>query len=296
MTLEAPISEIDMKKIKQHVQEKTGFDLSYFKPTFLSRRVNVRMKVLHVKSGSEYAKLLHSNPEEINSLYDSLSINVTKFFRDLPVWTMFSKKILPRLEQNLNGNNTIRIWSSGCASGEEAYSIAIMFHEYFENSDYKIKIIATDINADLLNIAKKGIYSSEEIKGLDPEIKRKYFKKLQSDKYQINKDIRNTISFHTGDIVTFPVSYLDVIFCRNLLIYYGKDAQDLIFKKFHQVLKETRFLVLGIDESMLGHKVSKSFMPIFPRERIYQKRSSRDMLSSFITENTKWVMVFLLVS
>ena len=191
MTLEAPISEIDMKNIKQHVQEKTGFDLSYFKPTFLSRRVNVRMKVLHVNSGSEYAKLLRSNPEEINSLYDSLSINVTKFFRDLPVWTVFSKKILPRLEQNLNGNKTIRIWSSGCASGEEAYSIAIMFHEYFENSDYKTKIIATDINSDLLNVAKKGIYSGEEIKGLDPEIKRKYFNKLSNGKYQINKDIRN---------------------------------------------------------------------------------------------------------
>lgn len=283
MTLETPISEIDIEKIKEHFQEKTGFDLSYFKPTFLSRRVNVRMKVLDVKSCSEYTKLLFSNPEEINSLYDSLSINVTRFFRDKPVWTTFSKKILPNLEQNLNDNYAIRIWSSGCASGEEAYSIAIMFHEYFDNSNYKIKIIATDINSDLLNTAKKGIYSSEKVKGLDPEIIRKYFTKIQNNNYQVNKKIRDSISFHTGDIVTFPISYLDVIFCRNLLIYYEKDTQDLIFKKFHKVLKETRFMVLGIDESMLGRKISKSFMPIFPRERIYQKRPSRDMLSSFIT-------------
>ncbi len=96
--------------------------------------------------------------------------------------------------------------------------------------------------------------------------------------------IKDLVSFHLGDIVTYPLSFLDVIFCRNLLIYYSKDSQNLILKKFHKVLKENKFLVLGMDESMLGHKIANLFLPIFPRERIYQKLSSTDVLSSIISE------------
>jgi chemotaxis protein methyltransferase CheR len=135
-----------------------------------------------------------------------------------------------------------------------------------------------------LQQAKKGVYTSDILINVDPVLIKKYFSKIGSDQFKANKKIRDLISFHVGDIVTFPVSYLDVIFCRNLLIYYSKNAQDLILKKFSNVLKENKFLVLGMDESMIGHKVSKSFLSLYPRERIYQKRSATDMLSSFILE------------
>ncbi len=284
MTLEDPISALDIKKIKDKVHDKTGFNLSYFKPTFLSRRINVRMNVLHITTGSEYANLLQNEPDEINSLYDSLSINVTKFYRNKHVWKTFSSNIIPKLLNSSKINNTIRVWSAGCATGEEPYSIAIMFSEALKNTNYKIKIIATDINFQLLQDAKKGVYSFNTLQNLDPNLIKSYFTKEGKHQYKVNKKIKDLVSFHLGDIVTYPLSFLDVIFCRNLLIYYSKDSQNLILKKFHQVLKENKFLVLGMDESMLGHKIANSFLPIFPRERIYQKLSSTDVLSSIISE------------
>jgi len=284
MTLEDPISALDVEKIKDKVHDKTGFDLSYFKPVFLSRRINVRMNVLHITTGSEYANLLQNEPDEINSLYDSLSINVTKFYRNKYIWKTFSSNIIPKLLNSSKINNTIRVWSAGCATGEEPYSIAIMFSEALKNTNYKIKIIATDINFQLLQDAKKGVYSFNTLQNLDPNLIKSYFTKEGKHQYKVNKKIKDLVSFHLGDIVTYPLSYLDVIFCRNLLIYYSKDTQNLILKKFHQVLKENEFLVLGMDESMLGHKIAYSFLPIFPRERIYQKLSSTDVLSSIISE------------
>jgi chemotaxis methyl-accepting protein methylase len=286
MTLQEPIPEFDLKKIKDHVRVQTGFNLSYFKPSFLTRRINVRMKVLNITSGSEYAKLLKTEPDELHSLYDSLSINVTKFYRDKQVWNTFSANILPILLKSSQPNDTIRICSSGCATGEESYSLAIMFYEAFKNTDINLRIIATDINSVLLRTARKGEYTSDILENVDPVLIKKYFFKIGSDKFRVNKKIRDLISFHVGDIVTFPVSYLDVIFCRNLLIYYSKDTQGLILKKFSNELKENKFLVLGMDESMIGHKVSKSFLTLYPRERIYQKRSATDMLSSFISKPT----------
>jgi len=242
------------------------------------------MNVLHITTGSEYANLLQNEPDEINSLYDSLSINVTKFYRNKYVWKTFSTNIIPKLLNSPKINNTIRIWSAGCATGEEPYSLAIMFSEVLKNTNYKIKIIATDINFQLLQDAKKGVYSFNTLQNLDPNLINSYFTKEGKHQYKINKKIKDLVTFHLGDIVTYPLSYLDVIFCRNLLIYYSKDSQNLILKKFHQVLKENEFLVLGMDESMLGHKIANSFLPIFPRERIYQKLSSTDVLSSFISE------------
>ena len=284
MTLEDPISALDIKKIKDKVHDKTGFNLSYFKPTFLSRRINVRMNVLHITTGSEYANLLQNESDEINSLYDSLSINVTKFYRNKHIWETFSSNIIPKLLNSSKINNTIRVWSAGCATGEEPYSIAIMFSEALKNTNYKIKIIATDINSQLLQDAKKGVYSFNTLQNLDPNLIKSYFTKEGKHHYKVNKKIKDLVTFQLGDIVTYPLSYLDVILCRNLLIYYSKDSQNLILKKFHQVLNENKFLVLGMDESMLGHKIANSFLPIFPRERIYQKLSSTDVLSSIISE------------
>jgi chemotaxis protein methyltransferase CheR len=159
-----------------------------------------------------------------------------------------------------------------------------MFSEALKNTNYKIKIIATDINFQLLQDAKKGVYSFNTLQNLDPNLIKSYFTKEGKHQYKVNKKIKDLVTFHLGDIVTYPLSYLDVIFCRNLLIYYSKDSQNSILKKFYQVLKENEFLVLGMDESMLGHKIANSFLPIFPRERIYQKLSSTDVLSSIISE------------
>ena len=287
MTLEVAISEKDLNEIKECVLNRRGMDLSYFKPAFLARRINVRMKMLNITSSSEYASLLNSNPDEISSLYDSLSINVTKFYRDKKVWQVFSNNAVPKLKEIAKPSDTIRIWSCGCASGEEAYSLAIMFNEAFKSSEQKFKILATDINLHALKHARRGIYTYDNLKNLDSILISKYFKKIGTNEYQVIDKLKDLVSFNLGDITTFPASYLDVVFCRNLLIYYGRDAQDLIFKKFYTVLKPNRFLVLGMDETLWGHKFENSFLPISSRERIYQKKSQTDSISEAILGDKK---------
>ncbi len=272
MTVNISISDKDLKEITEFVQKKRGLDLSYFKPAFLTRRIGVRMQMLNMTSSSQYAQLLNSDLNEVGSLYDSLSINVTRFYRDKQVWQIFGNKIIPNLLKDSKISEKLRIWSCGCASGEEPYSLAIMFSESLDNPKNKIKIQATDINSRALQTALKGIYSIDNLKNLDSMLITKYFKKIDSTKFQVIEKIKDLVSFNLADITTFPVSYLDVIFCRNLLIYYGKEAQDLIFKKFHIVLKPNRYLVLGMDETLWGHKLQNSFLSLHPKDRIYQKK------------------------
>ena len=286
MKLDTSISEQDLKEIIEFVQNQRGIDLSYFKPAFLTRRINVRMLMLNIHSSSEYSNLLNSDPNEVGELYDSLSINVTKFYRDKQVWQTFAKKAIPDLLNSIKSSETIRIWSCGCASGEEPYSLAIMFTEALKHTKHNFKILATDINSHALKIAREGTYSLENLRNLDSILITKYFKKI-NNKYQIRDEIKNLVSFNLGDITKFPASYLDVVFCRNLLIYYGIDAQDLIFKKFLTVLKNNRYLVLGMDETLWGHKFQNSFVPISPRERIY-KKTSEDFTSTFTKENSNF--------
>jgi len=282
LTIEISISEKDLKEITEFVQKKRGLDLSYFKPAFLSRRIGVRMKMLNMTNSSKYAELLNSDLNEVGTLYDSLSINVTKFYRDKKVWQIFGKKIIPELLKDNTSNEKLRIWSCGCASGEESYSLAIMFSEAYQNPINKFKIIATDINSKAIQHARAGIYTSDNLKNLDALLITKYFEKTNDGNYEIIDEIKDLVSFNLADITTFPISYLDLIFCRNLLIYYGKDAQDLIFKKFHTVLKPNRYLVLGMDETLWGHKLQNSFSSLNPRDRIYQKKLSAEKVSNII--------------
>jgi len=287
MTLEVSISDKDLNEIKEFVLKKRGMDLSYFKLVFLARRINVRMKMLNITSSSEYVIHMGSDPDEISSLYDSLSINVTKFYRDKKVWQVFTNNVIPMLRDLAKPSDTIRIWSCGCASGEEAYSLAIMFSESFKNTDQKFKIWATDINSHAIKNARKGIYAYDNLKNIDSLLISKYFKKIAPYEYLVIDKIKDLVSFNIGDITTFPASYLDVVFCRNLLIYYGKEAQDLIFKKIYTVLKSKRFLVLGMDETLWGHKFENSFLPTSSRERIYQKKTSTEPTSEIITGDKK---------
>lgn len=280
MTLEFSISDEDLKEITAFVHKKRGLDLSYFKPAFLSRRIGVRMKMLNMTNSSQYAELLNSDINEIGTLYDSLSINVTKFYRDKQVWQVFGNKIIPKLLKDTNPNEKLRIWSCGCASGEEPYSLAIMFSEALKNPINKFKIIATDINSNALQHAHTGNYTLDNLKNLDPLLITKYFQKTNDGNYKIIDKIKDLVSFNLADITTFPISYLDVIFCRNLLIYYGKDAQDLIFKKFYTVLKPNGYLVLGMDETLWRHKLQNSFLSLNSRDRIYQKKLPLELKSN----------------
>ncbi len=257
-----------MLLIEKIMQIKTGKDLHQFKRPFLNRRINARMRAVGVRDGSEYAKLLESDSVEPSILFKSFSINVTEFYRDSFVWDCMSLKIIPQILKN---NTTLQVWSAGCASGEEPYSLAILLSEVIGTKNVKFNIIATDISIDAINRAKKGQYVSQSLKNLTPSIIAKYFTPINNDTYRINESVKQFVTFQQGDIMSFPVEHVNLITCRNVLIYYDKPAQELVFKKFHKTLNDDGYLVIGQDETMMGAASGKSFSCILPRERIYSK-------------------------
>ncbi len=237
------------------------------------------MRILDISDYSEYATVLKNERQEFEELFASLSINVTNFFRDFMVYDKFKSLVLPKLISDIDKQNKIRVWSAGCASGEEAYSLAIMFTPaVWEANNLGIEIIANDINKKAIEHAKNGKYPAKSVEQLPKDITARNFQKITNGEnnveYEIIPSIKNLVTFKVEDILSNDAKHFDVIFCRNVLIYYEKEAQELIMTKFHHCLKESGYLVLGMDETMLGRKCEKLFNPLMARERIYQKIST----------------------
>lgn len=257
--------------------ESYGLDISQYKVNFIKRRLDRRMRILDMKDYSEYALFLKKERKEFEEFFMSLSINVTDFFRDSVVYKNFKSFIIPKILDSIQGDK-VRIWSAGCASGEEPYSIAISFMRSIDKfSNSSIEIIANDISGNALEHAQNGIYPAASIEKLPSDIISKYFQKAvtgEKTEYEIDASIKDLVTFKKCDILSLNVRQLDAIFCRNVLIYYERVAQELIMNKFYQSLKDSGYLVLGMDETMLGKKCEKLFYPLMARERIYQKISS----------------------
>lgn len=266
-------SEHEMSLIKKHIRDNAGVNLENFKTPFLVRRINARMMAKGVKEGSEYAQLLAEDPIEALTFYKSLSINVTQCYRDPAVWNIFATEIVPQIVSRAVSGQTIRIWSAGCATGQEPYSLAMMFHDAIDSKNLKFKIIATDMNKVAINIAKSGKYEAKSLKNIPAILFPKYIHKLDDNLFQIREDLQKSIQFEVDDILSQNIDSLDVIMCRNLLIYYGKEAQEMLFKKFFSALNHNGYLILGMDETMIGTEGTKLFRATNPRQRIYQKIS-----------------------
>lgn len=264
------ISDADIEIIKEQMLQNIGTDLSDFKTPFLLRRINTRMMAKGIREGSEYAKLLSGDPLESLKLYNSFSINVTEYFRDPKVWGTFASEIIPQILKQAK-TDSIKIWSAGCATGQEAYSLAILFKESLENKKINFEIIATDMNKVSIGIAKVGLYDEKSLKKIPTWLIPKYFEKTDDGLWLVRDDLKKNVKFILGDVLTCQLEPLDVIVCRNLLIYYSKSAQELLFKKFSKSLKSGGFVVLGMDETMIGTEGVKLFSAIFPRERIFKK-------------------------
>jgi chemotaxis protein methyltransferase CheR len=225
------------------------------------------MRAIGVQDGSEYAMLLKSDSNEPSLLFKSFSINVTEFYRDAFVWQCLYSQIIPQiLRTNVP---PFKIWSAGCASGEEPYSLAILLKEAIGTRNLKFNVIATDINTEALQQAKKGQYNSATLKNLSSELIKKYFIKVNDDRFDVNDELKQLVNFEQEDILSFQINKVNLITCRNVLIYYDKSAQELIFKKFHNILIKNGYLVIGQDETMMGVSSAKLFSCILPRERIY---------------------------
>ncbi|MCS7098541.1 MAG: protein-glutamate O-methyltransferase CheR [Candidatus Methanomethyliaceae archaeon] len=250
--------EFEMKLLNKTL-EKQGIFLPNFKTDFIIRRVQIRMMLTGCKNIIDYCNLLSNNPKEIKNLLECTFINVSEFFRDPPLWNKL-REIIPIIKP-------MKIWSVGCSCGEEPYSLAILLLEAgIENA----KIIATDIDEEALNLAIYGRYSDKEMNNVPTHILNKYFQK-ENDGFIISQKLKKIIKFIKHDITRdAPFLNCDMILCRNLLIYFSKEVQDIILKKLWHSLKEEGIFIIGMSE-VLDSKWMSYFTPYDLKLRIYRK-------------------------
>lgn len=252
------------------LRSASGVDFGHYKQNTVMRRIKRRMVVHNVEDLADYVLLLHGNPAELQALYVDMLINVTSFFREPEAFEFLARKAFPQLTANHPA--TLRIWVPGCSTGEEAYSIAICALEFLSSaqSDIAIQLLATDISEKALEKARRGRYTETELSGVSPERLSRFFTKVDGD-YQINKSIREVCVFARQNVIKDPpFSRLDLISCRNLLIYLEKSVQRRLIPVFHFALQPGGFLMLGRSESISEY--SELFRLVDKKNRIYSKK------------------------
>lgn len=289
LALSPPTNENALKKIFILLRAQTGHDFSLYKPSTIIRRIERRMALHQIETIDSYVKHAQQTPTEVGSLFRDLLIGVTSFFRDAPAFLALEEKVVSRIFADKPAGGTIRVWSAGCATGEEAYSLAILFAELQESvhQHCKIQIFATDIDAQAIAHARAGIYPASAVADMEPERLARYFSAdADGSAYRIHKNIRDMLVFSEQDVIRDPpFSKLDLISCRNLLIYMGPDLQKKIIPLFYYALNPGGFLCLGTSETVgdFGHL----FAVLDRKMKVYQRKdtqqgASRIGLGSFL--------------
>lgn len=279
-------NNLEYARLQKKILKERGFALDQYNPDYIQRRIAVRMRARNVNSYSEYIHILDTDPQEYNRLFDVLTINVSQFFRDPTVFEAVRTTLLPTLikEKKQTGDTAIRIWSAGCASGEEPYSIAILLKETLgqEIKNYLISLYATDIDHECLFKAREGIYGKESLVSLKKEYLDKYFTPLPNEKYKLSDEIRNTVIFkyhHLLKDTSFPA--LDIIFCRNVLIYFTQEMKEKILEIFYRSLGAHGFLIIGKSELLFFSKARYYFYPFNPLEHIFRKERRKGLIKDY---------------
>jgi two-component system CheB/CheR fusion protein len=256
------------------LRSRTGNDFSLYKRSSIERRIERRMGIHQIEKMSGYLRYLQKNPAEIDLLFKELLIGVTSFFRDPEAFEILKKKLFPRLIKGKPKGSTIRVWVPGCSTGEEAYSLAIVLKECLEKAklqgQYKVQIFASDIDKDLIEKARQGFFSA----GIAADVSQKrldaFFAK-QDEGFQINKAIRDTILYSVQNILQDPpFTKLDLISCRNLLIYLTADLQKQLIPLFHYALNPSGILFLGSAETVGGF--GNLFASLDKKWKLYQRK------------------------
>ncbi len=262
----------DLSRIFLALKKHTGVDFSSYKQSTLQRRIQRRMALHRIERLGRYANFLRGDHKEVQELFNDLLINVTRFFRDEHVFKALSKKFIPQLVKNKRGKGELRVWVPGCATGEEVYSLAICILETLGNavSTTRVQVFGTDLSESAIERARLGIYSTAIEKDVSPERLQRFFKKLQAT-YQINRTVRDVCTFARQNITADPpFSRLDLISCRNVLIYLGPELQKRALPIFHYALNPGGYLLLGPSETV--GVFSDHFELVDRRAKIFAKK------------------------
>jgi len=261
-----------IQRIHTLLRARTGSDFSGYKRSTIARRIERRMSIHRLGDPSDYARFLEEHPEEVKVLFRELLIGVTSFFRDPEAFDVLKKRVLPRLLDDKTDYSSVRVWIPGCASGEEAYSIAIVLKEYMEerNRNYNVQIFGTDLDPQAITAARQGRFPSNIALDVSPERLARFFDKDDSG-YQIKKAIRENVVFAEHNVAQdAPFAKLDLLSCRNLLIYLEIDLQDRLLPIFHFALRPSGVLFLGASESVGDHM--DLFLTVDKRAKFFQRR------------------------
>lgn len=249
-----------------------GIDFSLYKPATIHRRIERRMQLVHSVDIGEYARMLETNRDEVETLYRDLLVEVTQFFRDPDAFERLRKEVIPALLRDSDGDSEIRVWVPGCATGEEAYSLAILFHDALldAKSTRGFKIFATDVHKNSLETASTGVYPASALENVPSEFRSRYFT-TGNGLAHIKRELRQCVIFAANDLTKDPpFTKIDLISCRNVLIYLEPKVQKRIVSLFHFGLKTGGTLVLGPSETLAD--LESEFEPIDRHWRIYRKR------------------------
>lgn len=273
----------DFEALLEYLKRSRGFDFSGYKRASLGRRISKRMQLIKVNSYDEYIDYLETHPDEFTQLFNTILINVTSFFRDPESWEYLAQEIIPRILASKKENETLRAWSVGCATGEEAFSIAMVLAEALgrENFNERVKIYATDIDEDALTIARQATYFEKGVEGIPAEYREKYLEK-NGDRFTVQKDLRRAVIFGRHDLIQdAPISRIDLLVCRNLLMYLNAETQAKVLTRLHFALSDTGFLFLGRAEMLLTH--AHILTPVDLKMRIFA-RTPKGMVRERVVE------------
>jgi two-component system, chemotaxis family, CheB/CheR fusion protein len=259
------------ESLLDYLKRSRGFDFTGYKRPSLVRRASRRMHAAGVETYSDYIDYLEVHPDEFGHLFNTILINVTSFFRDPPVWEYLQSTIIPRITSGLAPDQPLRVWSVGCASGEEAFTLAMVLAEVLGTEQFhqRVKIYATDVDDEALGHGRTASYSPREIAGVSEELLGRYFERTDG-RFVFRKDLRRRVIFGRHDLIQdAPISRVDLILCRNTLMYFNAETQAQIASRLHFALNDGRILVLGRAEMLFAQ--STLFHPLDLKRRIFMK-------------------------
>jgi two-component system, chemotaxis family, CheB/CheR fusion protein len=266
-----PPEETTLDTLLEFVNHSRGFDFTGYKRSSIERRVAKRMGDVGVKSYDEYIDYLELHSDEFAELFNTILINVTGFFRDPPAWEYLATEVLPDLLSSRPDDRPIRVWSAGCASGEEAYTLAMVLARVLGDSAFleRVKIYATDIDEEALDHARHGAFSPRQIEDVPRDALERFFERTDQ-RYVFRKDLRRCVIFGRNDLVQdAPISRIDLLVCRNTLMYFTAETQAQVLGRFHFALDNEGVLMLGKSEMLITH--TDLFTPVDLKRRVFRK-------------------------
>jgi len=250
-----PASTSPLDLLLDYLKRVRGFDFTGYKRSSLERRISKRMAEIGIEDYAAYRDHLEVHSDEFAQLFNTILINVTCFFRDAPVWEHLAEQTIPELLAAVGDDGPIRVWCAGCSSGEETYTVAMLLAEALGERDYaeRVKIYATDVDGEALAAARAAIYSDKAVETIPAPLIEKYFERSER-RHAFRKDLRRTVIFGRNDLVQdAPISRIDLLTCRNTLMYFNAETQARVLGRLHFALNDSGALLLGRSEMLIMH-------------------------------------------